>query len=205
MCLAQLAEQLDDHSMSSTCRGHGENIKTAVNDLLWCEDMGLYLYRDFDGSFVPLKTIASLTPLFAGIADDTRAKRLLQHLQDPSAFSSPMPIPSVSLDSGSYCKDMWRGPTWLNMDYLIHTGLLRYGFNDQADTLRNTILKSVAKWYEKHGCLFEFYDSLDLTSPHDLDRKQRLVTGEGLAPVSDLHWSAAVTARLIIDGPPGRS
>ena len=205
MCLAEIAERLSDDAMSKTCRTHAQKIKTAVNDLLWCEEMGLYLYRDFDGDFVPIKTIASFMPLFAGVADDVRARRLLAHLQDPATFAAPMPIPSVALDSGSYCKDMWRGPSWINTNYLIYRGLVRYGFTEAAARLRTVTIDKLNKWYLKEGCLFENYDSLDLTSPHDLDRKQRLVSGRGLPVISDLQWSAAVTARLIMDGPPDRN
>jgi len=49
------------------------------------------------------------------------------------------------------------------------------------------------------GCLFEFYDSLGVTSPRGLDRKQRLISGRGMAPISDYHWTAALTAALTLD------
>ncbi len=60
------------------------------------------------------------------------------------------------------------------------------------------MLAAVLRWYETDGCIYEFYDSMDLTHPRQLDRKRRLTTGKGIAPISDYHWSAAVTAALLL-------
>jgi neutral trehalase len=137
--------------------------------------------------------------MFAGIADTQQAQALRDHLANPNTFGAPTPLPSVSLDSGRYSKDMWRGPMWINMNYLTVRGLRRYGFNTEAEHLKELSLQAVQRWYEEEGCLFEFYDSLGITSPRGLDRKQRLSTGQGMAPISDYHWTAALTAALLLE------
>jgi hypothetical protein len=124
---------------------------------------------------------------------------LRKQLRNPASFAAPYPIPSVSLDSGTYTKDMWRGPSWLNYNFAIYRGLQNYGFHQDAEWLKEISLAGIQKWYEKEGCLFEFYDSLDLTSPHALDRKQRLTTGHLYAPISDYHWTAALTAAMLLE------
>ena len=90
------------------------------------------------------------------------------------------------------------GPAWMNTNYLVYGGLRRYGFDEEADRLREQSLAAVRRWYEQEGCLFEFYDALDLTCPRDLDRKQRLSLGTGIAPISDYHWTAAITAAWLL-------
>ena len=85
---------------------------------------------------------------------------------------------------------MWRGPTWLNIDLLIVDGLKSSGFPEQARELTEKALGAVERWYARLGSIFEFYDPDGRVPPPELDRKQRLKRGEGIAPVSD-HGGAA--------------
>jgi hypothetical protein len=193
-CAADLADLLGDKALSETCRAHADRIGAAVRETLWCEEERSFLFRGFEGTFVRTKTVAGFVPLFAGIASRSQAEALDEHINNPATFGAPLPIPSESLDSSTFCKDMWRGPSWLNMTYLTYLGLKRYGFHDTAAKIREQVLDGVQSWYERTGCLWEYYDCLDETPPGDLDRKQRLSTGEGIAPISDYHWTASVVA-----------
>jgi len=203
-CTAEIAERLDDSETAKVCRDAAELTADAVRTQLWCADDGFFYHRAFDGEFVRTKTVAGFIPLFAGIASREQAQQLALLIEDPGTFGAPFPVPSESLDSGTFCKDMWRGPSWMNLSYLVVLGLRRYGFNAVADRLRRRILDGISRWYERTGCLWEYYDSLDLTSPAGLDRKQRLIRGQGIAPISDYHWTAAVTAALLLEPNDGR-
>ena len=198
-CLAAIADRLGEKGLKRSAAANAQRIAKAVNKLLWSDEHGMYMDRDFDGNFVDVKAVSGFMPLFASIAPPARAKSLRDHLANPSTFGTAFPIPSISLDSGTFCKDMWRGPTWINCNYMVCLGLRRNGFAREAARLKKIMLDRLAFWYEKEGCLFEFYDSLDVTSPRDLDRKQRLSLGYGMAPISDYHWTAALTAALLMD------
>lgn len=198
-CLAEIAERLRDGALVERCHGAADPIAKAVNDTLWQETEGFYFHRDHAGAFVPVKAVSGFMPLFAGIPDEQRAAVLAAHLANPATFGAPAMVPSEALDSGTFCKDMWRGPAWLNLSYLIVLGLRRYGLGAEAETLKENLLDTVQRWYEREGCLFEYYDSLGLTSPRGLDRKQRLISGRGIAPICDYHWTAAVTAALLLE------
>jgi neutral trehalase len=165
---------------------------------VWGEAEGLYFHRDHQGAQVPVKAVSGFMPLFAGIPDAARAARLAAHLRNPATFGAPALVPSESLDSGTFCKDMWRGPAWMNLSYLIVLGLRRYGLCADAEAIKENLLDTVGQWYARDGCLFEYYDSLGLTSPRALDRKQRLISGKGIAPICDYHRTAAVTAALLL-------
>lgn len=200
-CAADIAAALGRADTEAACRERCARISAAVNALLWSERHGLYLDRDFEGNLSGVKAVSSFFPLLAEIPDAQRAARMVANLQDPAQFATPMPIPSVSVDDGRYCKDMWRGPAWVNTNFIVLRGLRRCGFGPEADALREATLAGVRKWYEREGRLFEYYDSLDVTSPRDLDRKQRLISGEGIAPISDYHWTAALTVALLLEQP----
>ncbi|MDH7571902.1 MAG: trehalase family glycosidase, partial [Armatimonadota bacterium] len=199
-CAAELAACLGQTATSEACRRRADRVAAAVNALLWNEGAGFYFDRRLDdGGVTGVKAASGFTPLHAGIPTPAQAAALRRHLLDPESFGAPLPIPSVSLDAGVYCKDMWRGPTWINLNYLAALGLRRYGFVQEANGLREATLAAVQKWYEREGCLFEYYDSLDITSPRLLDRKQRLITGRGIAPISDYHWTAALVAAWLLE------
>lgn len=197
-CLTRIAELLGEHSVAEEARRHAQHIGQATNTLLWCEQRRFYFDRDFEGNLVPVKTIAGLMPLFAGIASPAQAAALRDHVTDPATFGAAMPVPTVALNEGAFCKDLWRGPAWVNTSYMVYRGLKRYGFEREADQLRRALLEGVMRWYQREGCLFEFYDALDLTSPRHLDRKRRLALGDGIAPITDYHWTAAVVTALLV-------
>jgi hypothetical protein len=197
--VAQIADRLEQKDIASSARQQADRIITAVNDLLWSDKEGFYFDRLFDGTLSNIKASSGFVPLLAGIPDATRAAALQKQLRNPSTFAAPYPVPSISLDSGTYTKDMWRGPAWINYNFIIYRGLLKYGLQQDAEWLKERTLVGIQKWYEKEGCLFEFYDSLDLTSPHLLDRKQRLSTHDFYAPISDYHWTAALTAAMLLE------
>ena len=52
----------------------------------------------------------------------------------------------------------WRGPVWVNMNWMIIDGLRRYGYDDHAEALAESTLEMI----EKSG-FFEYFDPLDGT------------------------------------------
>ncbi|HUU42222.1 MAG TPA: trehalase family glycosidase, partial [Planctomycetota bacterium] len=162
-----------------------------VNEHLWDETDGFYYDRTERGEPVRIMTAAGFLPLFAGIPDERRAERLLEHLLDPGKFWTPFPVPSVAVDEPCFEPDMWRGPTWVNVDLLIVLGLRRYAFADVARELTGKVLAGIEHWYCMEGAIYEFYDTFSRTAPALLDRKQRLCTDQGLAPIADYNGSAA--------------
>jgi hypothetical protein len=198
-CLAELHERLGDATAAAACRSQHQRIGQAVATHLWCPRRRFFFHRDLAGEWVDVEAVSGFVPLFAGICTPEQAAALRDHLADPAGFAAPMPVPSVALRSGTFCKDMWRGPAWLNLSYLTVLGLRRYGFQADADRLRRQLLAGVDRWYRHDGCLWEFYDALDLTPPRQLDRKQRLSQGQGIGPISDYHWTAAVTAAMLTE------
>ena len=116
-------------------------------------------------------TCASFLPLFAGICTEERAVRLVSVLTDPDRFWSEMPVPSISLDDPAYGSDMWRGPVWLNYNYMIMQGLRKYGYTAEAEELCRRTLTAVRKVFDETGSVFEFYDPEVKTIPWSMRRK----------------------------------
>lgn len=86
-------------------------------------------------------TVSALTPLYLPDLPAPLAARLVhEHLTRPDRFWLPYPVPSVAASEPSFEPDfrsglVWRGPTWLNTNWLLVHGLRRHGYADLADEL----------------------------------------------------------------------
>ncbi len=78
---------------------------------------------------MPALTPFNLFPLITGRMPQAIADRLVQHLTDPTEFWTSYPVPSVALNDPKFNPlQMWRGPTWANINYLLIDGLFRSGY-----------------------------------------------------------------------------
>jgi putative isomerase len=123
--------------------------------LLWDEEAGIFQAKRA-GQPVPVLTPFNLFPLITGRLPEKIAKRLVEKLTDPTTFSSPFPVPTVALNDSHYqASQMWRGPTWINVNYLLIEGLQRSGFIKEAKDLRQRTLDLVNHQVDIH----EYYNS----------------------------------------------
>lgn len=107
-------------------------------------------------------TVIGLLPLITGRLSGEVARRVVASLTDPDRFWPAHPVPSVALSDPDFDRSvMWRGPTWLFMDFLFVDGLRRSGFHDEAERLRERALGLVEGG---HG-MSEYYDPLDGSRP----------------------------------------
>jgi glycogen debranching enzyme len=83
------------------------------------------------------------------------AQRLVAHLTDEGQFWPRYPVPTVALNDPKFePRTMWRGPTWVNVNYLLVEGLERSGFPQQAAELRRRTLDMMLGDRD----IFEFYE-----------------------------------------------
>jgi putative isomerase len=190
-CLAEMALLLRRFGDAAAWKERVDALSHAVNELLWDETDGFYYDRTLEGERVRLKASSGFLPLFAGVVGESRAARLVEHLRSPDEFWTAFPVPSVARNEDCFELDMWRGPTWLNIDLLIVEGLRRSGLGELARELTGKALNAVEHWYARLGSIYEFYDPDGKVPPCQLDRKQRLKRGEGIAPVADHGTTAA--------------
>lgn len=149
-----------------------QKIKDAINDKLWCKKD--HFYYDYDRNnqcLHKVASVASFLPLFAGICDAERAQHLYEHLTNPDTFYTEFPIPTISKQDATFGTDMWRGPVWLNYNYMIISGLAEYGFADLAAEIQGKTFDVVNRWYAESGVVFEFFDCENRQSPRTLNRK----------------------------------
>jgi hypothetical protein len=199
--LARIYEELDDSDNAAYFRSIYENVKKKINELMWCEEDGLYYDRLFDGTLTKVASPSSFLPMFAGLCSQEQSEKMVKALLDENRFWTKLPVPSISKDHPCYEKDMWRGCSWLNLNYFILRGLYRYGHKEVADELRERTLSAVLKWYRETGNLFEFYDADDEVCPFYLNRKGKQPEKPDyrvhVHAITDYNWSACFTLLML--------
>jgi hypothetical protein len=199
--LSWIFREIGDKENSEYFNGVYESVKEKIRTLMWHEEDGLFYDRLFDGTLTRVATPTSFLPMFAGICSQEQADKMVKVLLDESRFWTAMPVPSMPKDSEIYEIDMWRGCSWLNLDYFIILGLRNYGYMDIAEELRQRMLNVISKWYEKTGNVFEFYDADDQVCPFHLKRKGEQPAKpdyrEHIHAITDFYWSACFTMMLI--------
>lgn len=134
-----------------------------------------------DDAPVPVRTVLELMPLFTGRLPAEVAAALERTLRSGS-FWGEHPVPTVAFDDPAFDPDaMWRGPVWLNVNYLLVDGLRRSGFTATADELHRRTLAMV----RDAGGLYEYWNPLTGA------RAPRATSGFG--------WSAALFIDLATD------
>lgn len=199
--LQRWAQRLSREEEARQWQAQHQRMCDLINQRLWDDDAGLYVdCIAATGQKQEIWSAAGLLPLLCGAPSAQQAKRLAEHLENPRTFGTAVPIPTIAACQEQYYqKDMWRGPVWININWLIARGLDRYGLTDQADALRLRTIQEIERWYEQCGSIYEFYDDRGRMPPPDMPRK-----GKNAPEVNPLHqvihdygWSATLYVDLI--------
>lgn len=157
----------------------------ALNNKLWDEERGLYVsYDRAQKQAVRISTAGGLIPLLCGAPDHARAARMVSTITSPSFSGTPdnpaWLCPSTALDEPGFdSRRYWRGPVWININWMLYHGLYRYGYDALAERIRTESLALV----QKLG-FWEYYN------PHKILPATEVHGGHGADQFS---WTAALT------------
>ena len=179
-----------------------QKMEHTIHQLLWSEKDGFYYDRKMDGELSKVKAVSGFLPLLLKNIPSSRLARLLDIFHS-SHFDTKYPVASVAATATTFGTDMWRGPAWLNTNYIIIEGLKRHGKIQQAEYLREKSIEMVLGYYEEFGVFFEFYDTTGQAPPTKCDRKgppceAPYLTGK-VDNIRDYHWTAAITLCLLLE------
>lgn len=174
-CLTRIAEALGVTVDPGLARC-ADATHSALEEL-WDEASGQYYSRDaVTGALLELSTVATFVPLWAGVAPE-RSARLGTLLADPARYGSAFPVPSVAVDAPQFdAHRYWKGPTWVNTNWMIVQGLREHVDTGRADELARRTVALV----EDAG-FYEYFSPL---------------TGEGFG-AAEFSWTAALVLDLL--------
>jgi Trehalase len=126
-----------------------ERTAAGMEDKLWNEADGTY--GDYDvraDERVRAQTAAAFAPLFAGIPTNERARLMLERLMASAVAIDGLGrvVASVAPSDANFDPALyWRGPVWPMINWVVHEGLRRYGFTDEAGEIRTALLELVRR------------------------------------------------------------
>jgi hypothetical protein len=159
-CMARIAWELGRDDEAAAHQREADALRRLVNEHLWDPERETYGDRRWDGSFTPARTAGQFLVLAAGIPPDDRARRMVEHLTDPSLFWGDFVVPTLSRDDPRFAEQQyWRGTIWPPMNYLIHMGLARYGFDTEAAEVAERGARMFLADRERTGLCRENFDA----------------------------------------------
>lgn len=136
---------------SSQFSTRAKKMEKALIDNCWNDNSGFFfgLYGD-DNAMDSVKSALGFIPLILdGLSPKISHTLVEEHLLEEEEFWAKYPVPSVSLDESSYTEKgllLWRGPTWININWFIIKGLKKHGFENVAAELSAKTFELVDKF-----------------------------------------------------------
>ncbi len=159
---------------------------SAFNEKLFDKDAGMYRHFDLrSGKWLDGLTSSGFAPLFAGIPSQQQMKRMLFVLERFSRDGKYFFTPSFDPENDRFeSQRYWRGPVWVNMNWLIIEGLKTYGENALARKIKEDTIQMV-----REQGFFEYFEP-------DKEKSRKQQFGYGGKQFS---WTAALIIDLLND------
>ena len=178
--LANIASVLGLKNEATQWRQRASNLIQEIIATRWDPKSG-YFWAAHNGSIITVRTPFNLFPILTGKVPPKICAKLVAHLTNEKEFWTRFPLPTVAIDDPKYDPNqMWRGPTWVNVNYLLIEGLQKSGYAELAGTLRQKTLDMINGKKD----IYEYYN------PETGERPPKAASNFG--------WSAAIYIDLAI-------
>jgi glycogen debranching enzyme len=131
--LARFAEMFGDADPAPHLH-RAEQTRTRLLEL-WDASDGAFRARAAD-ELITSDTIVGVIPLLTGNLPEAVVAALVSSLDDPNRYATPWGLPTVAVRDPEFSSErMWRGPVWVNTNYLVIEGLDASGHPERAQAL----------------------------------------------------------------------
>ncbi len=159
--LAKIAAEIGEPEEALQWSRRAETMAQRLIDLRYDRKAGVF-WATHQGKPIRCLTPFNLFPLITGRLPEQIADRLVNHLMDPQEFWSRFPLPTVAMNDPKFDPlQMWRGPSWANINYLMTEGLQRSGYPDLARQLRSRTLEMLSGQED----IYEYYHPITGVNP----------------------------------------
>jgi thiol-disulfide isomerase/thioredoxin len=119
----------------------------AISEALWCEPCKKF--EDLNlitGEPIHTATAANFMPLFAGAATKYQTEIIYGTLNSVSFCAlhqgNCFTIPNYDMTRDDFDpKNYWRGPVWININWMLSQGLTGYGYKQKADAMKKDMIQ----------------------------------------------------------------
>ncbi|MDT8273069.1 MAG: DUF547 domain-containing protein [Desulfomonilia bacterium] len=141
-----------------------EKTSARIKNKLWDPARGIFNAYDLVAEqLIEIDTAAGFLPLYAGAATRDQAEILYKRLNSSSFCAlhqgNCFTIPNYDTHKDDFDRsNYWRGPVWININWMLAHGLRRYGYTLKADSLQKDLLQLPIRFG-----FHEYFDSFDGT------------------------------------------
>lgn len=151
--LGRMARVLGRTREAEMWRIKSQSLATRMIEHFYDAKAGVF-WSQKDHTPIKILTPFSLYPLWTGAMPPSINQRLIDHLTNPHEFWTAYPLPTVAISEPSYNpQQMWRGPVWININYIFVEALKRVGQNQLAADLAERTLRLVMSQND----IYEYY------------------------------------------------
>jgi len=104
------------------------------------------------------QTVGSMVPIYSGLLTKDQMDKIVDMLGGSRFCGTTCHVkmvPSTGLDEKDYTPQLyWRGPVWINVNWLVWCGLQKYGYKEKADQIKDGVIELV----KEHG-FYEYFDA----------------------------------------------
>ncbi len=175
---AYVAKMLGNHKEAEQWNKKAANRSAEINQFMWDDKEKFFFDYGYNYQQVSLfMSLASYTPLWAGLATVSQAKHMVKKLP---LFETPFGLTISTKDSLAKSIDLkkiqrryhpalediikpkqWDYPNiWSPLEYLTVIGLLKYGYVSDAKRIMEKSVKAHANVYHTHHTFFEKIDGI---------------------------------------------
>ena len=160
--LARIAEAIGADPVQP--REWARQTSLAIQTKLWHREHRIFDAYDLDaGEPIEVDTAAGFLPLYAGAATKEQAACLYERINSASFCAlhqgNCFTVPNYDTRGEQFDRsNYWRGPVWININWMLAQGLRRYGYTLKADSLQKDLLQLPIRFG-----FHEYFDSFDGT------------------------------------------
>ncbi|MDR7083420.1 glycogen debranching enzyme [Arthrobacter ginsengisoli] len=143
MARAWMAYDAGDAALADNLADRAAQLKKRFNEQFWMPEHGYYAIA-LDRDKRPVDACASNMGhcLWLGLMDEDKAPAVAERLMSPEMFSG-WGVRTLATDMGAYNPASYHnGSVWPHDNAIIATGLLRYGFVEEAQRISTALLEA---------------------------------------------------------------
>lgn len=157
--LATMYQHNENEAKVAYYTSRSKDRKKAIQTHLWSEEAGHFKDYDFvKKEHTSILSLASLYPLYFGVASEAQAKRVAQVVEEQLLFDGG--VVTTTVETG----EQWDYPNgWAPLQWMTVLGLANYGYNELATTIAIRWLSLNEKVFRQEGKMMEKYNVVDTT------------------------------------------
>ena len=183
--MSYLCERLNLSETAPQYKKNASELKTAIQKHCWDERDGFFysvdlnllpvkqpdtferhsgMPRDWDCLIMRIGVWSGFLAMWSGIATPEQSERMVrEHFKNEKTFNAPYGIRTLSKMEKMYNlkasgnPSSWLGPVWGISNYMVWRGLVKYGYEREAQELAVKTVKLFGKDIKRFSTLHEYY------------------------------------------------